>query len=417
MGKLLTDFTAKNTKPPKIGRLEIFDTGSPGLALRVTSEGHRSFVWRGRIKGRPESIRITIGPALALPLKDAREQARKLYLAALNGDDPREQWRSKAAEAKYDFKTVAETYITEHVSKLRSKAGTEAEIRRYLIEPWGKRSITSITADDVAEVVRGILEDGKPTAARIVLSHAKRLFRWAAAPGRARVKANPAAGLSARKDFDLVTVPRQVALSPEHLALIWKAAEKLPYPAGPYFKMLLLSGQRRSEVSGMKWSELDLDREEVWNIPAERMKAGRPHEVPLSPAMVALLKGLQETRGRGDFVFSTMRGERPIGSFGKLKTILDAKIKELAPDTELPAWRLHDLRRTMRTALGAISSIPQDIRELVISHVPSTLVQTYDRHGYRDEKRQALTLWSDRLSQIVNPTPVGENVVTMRAAQ
>ena len=83
------------------------------------------------------------------------------------------------------------------------------------------------------------------------------------------------------------------------------------------------------------------------------------------------MKALREKRGdKGEYVFSTDSGKRPIGNFSKLKGDLDAKIKELAPDAEMPAWRLHDLRRTVRTNLGAIPSIPQDVRELVIAHVP-----------------------------------------------
>jgi integrase len=309
----------------------------------------------------------------------------------------------------------------EKVSKLRSKTDMEGAIRRYLIKPWKGRPAVSITRDDVSEVLRGIIEAGKTTMARLVLSYAHTLFRWAGkdARGKGRLKINPAAGLSAKNDFDITTNKRQVGLGPDHLAAIWKAADATPYPAGPYFKLLLLSGQRRSEVSDMAWSELDLDRDKVWVIPSARMKAKRAHEIPLSPAMLALLLDLREKRGKsGDYVFSTDNGKRSIGNFSKLKADLDAKIKELSPDVVMPDWTIHDLRRTMRTGLGSFQSIPQDIRELVIGHIPSTLIQTYDLHGYRDEKRQALSLWADRVKQIIEPPPEGDNVVQMqRAAQ
>src|SRR5215469_10475511 len=100
----------------------------------------------------------------------------------------------------------------------------------------------------------------------------------------------------------------------------------------------------------MTWSELDLDREGVWNIPSERMKAKRPHEVPLTPEMMELLTQLREHRGRGDFVFSTTSGERPISGFSKVKERLDKSIVEMRGGTEkgpLLAWTIHDIRRAV----------------------------------------------------------------------
>ena len=191
---------------------------------------------------------------------------------------------------------------------------------------------------------------------------------------------NPCIELSAKKDFDIVMEPRQMALSSDHLRAIWDAADQLGDPFGPFFRRLLLSGQRRSEVAEMTWPELDLDRDHVWNIPAARMKAKRPHEVPLSPTMCALLADLRERRGLGDFVFSTTFGQRPISGFSKVKARLDKLIADARSGDELPLlapWTIHDIRRAVRTGLGAIPSIPHDIRELTIAHVPSALVTTY----------------------------------------
>jgi integrase len=271
-------------------------------------------------------------------------------------------------------------------------------------------------------VIRDITEAGKGTQARLVLAYAKRLFRWAAAPARPRgerLRGNPTLALSARKDFDIVPSQRQTALSPDDLRLIWRAAGELGEPFGLFFRMLMLTGQRRNEVADMMWSELDVERDKIWVIPAERMKAKRSQEVPLTPAMVALLTEMAARRGRGDYVFSTTFGERPISGFSKAKARLDKLIVEMhiadvgaeeAQRHPLPAWVIHDLRRAVRTGLGAIPSVPHDIRELVIAHVPSTLVQTYDLHAYRDEKRQALTLWNERLARVVEPPPA-DNVL------
>jgi integrase len=426
MRKQLTAEMIEKLKPPASGRVEIFDKIVPAMALRVTSNGGKSFVVRCRVKGWPNPIRVTIGDATAMKLTDARQEASDVLKACRAGVDPREVRKAKAEEAerqrKSTFAAVAEDFIQQHVVKLRSKKYEEAEIRRHLIAHWGKRSIAGITADDVAERIKAIADNGTPHMARLVLAHAKSLFRWAAAPGRARrtgLRGNPCDGVTA-KDLGISNIPRQVVLSSDHVRLIWKATlewtatDPLGEPFALCIRMLLLSGQRRDEVAGMTWSELYLDRDQVWIIPAERMKGKRAHEVPLSASMVAMLKKMREGRGKGDFVFSTTLGQRPISGFSKAKLALDEKIGELhekerveverhgtdLPKIAFPVWRIHDIRRTMRTGLGAIPSIPHDIRELVIAHVPPDLVRTYDLHGYREEKREALELWAQRLKGI-----------------
>jgi integrase len=420
MRKQLTAAMIEKLAPPAAGRLEIFDAVVPALTLRVTKNGARSFVVRGRIRGQPDPIRITLGDARGMKLSDARQAASGVLRAMQAGIDPREAQKAKAAaageERKNIFAAVAKAFIAEHVVKLRSEKQCASEIRRYLIATWDTRPISTITIDDVAEITRSIANAGKLAQARRVLAHAKRLFRWAAAPGRSRLAVNPTLALSAKKDLDIYISPRQVALSGDHLRLIWNAAKTLGEPFGPFFHMLLLSGQRRSEVAEMTWGELDLDREGVWNIPAERMKAKRPHEVPLTLELAGLLTDLQEHRGGGDYVFSTSLGERPIGGFSKVKGRLDKTIDEMRGDAEkspLPAWTIHDIRRAVRTGLGAIPSIPHDIRELVIAHVPSALIQTYDLHAYRDEKREALRLWGERLAGIVEPPTAACGVLSL----
>jgi integrase len=433
MRKQLTEAMIGKLAPPATGRIELFDAIVPGLALRVSPNGAKSFTVRGRVRGQASPLRITIGDAMAMKLAEARQIASDTLRAMKAGSDPREIKRAAVEATKRElakvererrntFEAVAEAFIAEHVSKLRAERQTASEIRRYLIAAWGPQPITSITDDDVGEVIREIGEAGKTAQARRVLAHAKRLFRWAAAPARPRderLRINPTLALSATKDFDLHPAPRQVALSSDHLRAIWTAADKLGERFAPFFRLLLLCGQRRSEVAEMTWGELDLDRDQVWNIGAGRMKAKRPHEVPLSPPMVRLLTELREHRGPGPFVFSTTFGHRPISGFSKVKMRLDRLIAEARGADGLPVlapWTVHDVRRAVRTGLGAIPSVPHDIRELVIAHVPPALVQTYDLHAYRDEKRQALALWGERLARIVEPPPVG-NVTPLRVVR
>jgi integrase len=163
--------------------------------------------------------------------------------------------------------------------------------------------------------------------------------------------------------------------------------------------------ERRNEIAEMTWYEVDLDNA-LWVIPPERMTGDAAHEVPLPPMAIDVLTSLP--RWTGPFVFSTTGGERPIGGFSKMKLRVDAAMKEpIAP------WRFHDLRRTMRTGLGALP-VPNNVAELCIAHVQPGLHRVYDRHSYRDEKRRAFELWATRVAEIVEPRSPG-NVVRLNA--
>jgi integrase len=134
------------------------------------------------------------------------------------------------------------------------------------------------------------------------------------------------------------------------------------------------------------------------------MKGRAAHEVPLSGLALDIIKSLP--RFTGPFVFSTTGGERPISSFSKAKSRLDAAAPGVAP------WRIHDLRRTVRTGLGALP-VPSNICELVIAHAQPGMHKIYDLHSYRDEKRRALELWAERLRSIVEPSAPG-NVLRLK---
>lgn len=171
----------------------------------------------------------------------------------------------------------------------------------------------------------------------------------------------------------------------------------------------------------MPWSELD-EGESLWTIPAERMKAGLPHEVPL-PAPVLSTIG---TRPQGDepatYVFSTgRRGDAPISGFNKLKLQLDKHILEARQKADPAAkpmaeWRLHDLRRTVRSGLSRLR-VPPHVAERVLAHVPGGIQRVYDRHEYRDEKRQALDAWAAYVDALVNPKPKVTSIEKARQAR
>jgi integrase len=172
---------------------------------------------------------------------------------------------------------------------------------------------------------------------------------------------------------------------------VWTATDQLGYPFGPFVKMLLLTGQRRSEVACMRWDEIAGD---VWTIPPTKTKNKQQHEVPLSQAAMQLIANIPNT---GDFVFMSGRSKagNPISGFSKAKTYLDDHIR--SDGSELDQWGFHDLRRTVRTHMSRIG-VTSAVAERVLNHTPQGVEAIYDRHGYLDEKRMALEAWSNAIS-------------------
>jgi integrase len=148
------------------------------------------------------------------------------------------------------------------------------------------------------------------------------------------------------------------------------------------------------------------------------MKADAAHVVPLSDDALDILKSLPRFES-GDYLFSTTFGKKPVNGFSKAKTLFNkAILKALQTDdvnAKLSDFVIHDLRRTVRTALSAIPNISDLVRELVIGHTRPGLHKVYDQYAYLDEKRFALDAWAARLRTILEPTP--GNVVSLEKAK
>jgi len=156
-------------------------------------------------------------------------------------------------------------------------------------------------------------------------------------------------------------------------------------------RLLLLTGQRREEVGGMRSSEIDLDKA-MWALPGERTKNGLPHLVPLSRQAVELITAQPRHKGR-DFVFG--EGEGPFSGWSRSKKRLDRRCG-------VEAWTLHDLRRSVSTAMNDELGIAPHVVEAVINHVSGEakrgVAGTYNRAQYLKERTLALQAWADHLT-------------------
>jgi integrase len=413
--RLLSDTFVRALKEAPTGtRLHYWDTNVPGFGVRVTDKGAKSYVLYARFPPARVPARRYLGDASKMGLAAARKKARDWVALIAEDKDPGELARKEALAQqraqRTTFAVVAEDWLREAVRGQQRKAReVEADVNREFIPLWGSKPVTDITALDVRDAIKAV-KARAPAQARNLLGYASRLFGWAVAQHAYGLDASPVERLRPR---DLVgrKVVRQRVLTDAELRALWHAAESLGYPLGPMFQMLLLTGQRKSEVAGARWREFDLHKK-LWIIPPERMKGGAAHVVPLVDDVVAILEALPQFT-KGDYVFSTMHGAKPVNGFSKAKAKLDkAMAAELGGNVD--PFVIHDIRRTMRTGLSALP-IPDRVRELVIAHAQPGLHRVYDQFGYLDEKRHALELWSARLHAIVRP-PAADNVLQLHVA-
>jgi integrase len=238
-------------------------------------------------------------------------------------------------------------------------------------------------------------------------------FQWA--EKRGKVPRNPFLGLP----IIPASKARERVLSDAELAEVWAAADTLGYPFGPFFKLAILTMQRRAEVAGIRWSEISDDLG-VWTVPGLRMKNGRPHDVHLSEAAREILRSIPRIDGR-DFVFSTT-GRTPISGISKAKMTLDGAIMNARAEaaekgecklTPLVPWRIHDLRRSGVSTLARLG-FDSIVVDKILAHAPAKLLgvaAVYQRHEFTRERAAALDAWAAHITRTAN-----ENVIPLRGA-
>ena len=398
----LTDLVIKGLRPPKEGRLEVADALCPGLVLRVTPRGVKSFSVAYKVPGeggksstgRPlvgSQHRITLGTWPMLRLKAAREQARG-YLETVDlGHDPREELRDQnLIRHTNTVEAVMRRFIEKDAKRtVASWQRIERCLALHVLPVLGDRPIRDVRRGDVHDLLDAMVEDeGAGTgAAREVRKHLHKMFEWAL--DREIIESNPAHKLK-RNDL----APNKDAgrnLTDAELRAVWAGSGELGYPIGPWLRLLMLTGQRRGEWAEATRSEIGVDRR-CLEVVATRHKSGRDHVVPLVGPAWEIVEGLPVQTG--DYLFSTRAGQVPIGNFSKAKKRLDKLTGPLA------AWRFHDLRVTCETRLAGLG-IVHEVRDAVLGHARPGLQRIYNKHDYADAKRAALDLYAGHLMEIV----------------
>jgi integrase len=443
----ITKRTVDAAEPGK-GDYFVWDGGHKeavaGFGLKVTPAGGKVYVFQYRMT-RPgmtramPTRRLTLGKHGELTPDQARKDAKLLAAQVTRGTDPRQAQHDALAaderasdavkqKARLDtelaFEKVAARWLAEYETGRRPRSYDQAKlvINKHLKPTLEGRPLPAITRSDLQAILDGI-PARQPASRRTVYAYAAIFFGWALQRGE--IAENPLQMMAkppAAKARDRV-------LTDGELAVIWHATAGLGGVLGTFYRVLLLTGQRREEVAGMNWAELDRAAA-TWTIPAIKAKNGVAHIVPLAPAVVneldqlALAKLAKADEKNSDAqrwpksgAVMSIRGAVSISGFSQAKRQLDAKIAESGFDIMKP-WRVHDLRRTMATGFQRLG-IRFEVTEAVLNHVSGArggVAGIYQRHDWKEEKRAALEAWARHVASILHPADKN-NVVPLGTAK
>jgi len=424
---MLTDLGIKKLPLPD-KRKEVPDGKIGGLYLVLQPTGAKSWALRYRVFGTPK--KLTIGPYPALDLATARKRAQEALGDVAGGRDPAAVKQASRAAARVEreaevdrVERVVALFVERHAKpKTKDWRETERMLVKEVAGRWAGRRLSGISRAHVHEMLDEIVDSGRPIRANRVFAAFRKMCRWALSRGI--IDRGPCEGVTA----PTAETPRDRVLSDDEIRLVWRAFESVGWPFGPFAQLLLLTGARRGEVAGMRWSELDDLSARTWTLPAARSKNRRDHVIPLSDAAVRIIEGLPHIGdGKGSLVFTTT-GVTAISGFSHVKATIDRAILEGLKDEaaargENPAetkafepWTLHDLRRTVATNLQRLG-VKLEVTEAVLNHVSGSragIVGVYQRHGYTAEKRKALEAWARRLEAIVSGEFEGKIVAFVR---
>ena len=381
------------------------------MRLRIGTTGVKTFIVRKRVAGRLRNITLgRYGPRLGL--KEAGAKARQIISDIEAGGDPVASVREERAASGPIRGSVRAMFNDYMAAAVREKKRSEKEIERLfaklILPEIGDRLADAMTRGDVTRLVDKIAIERGAVTARHCRSQLSAFYTWAM-PRLDRLPANPC------RDSGRPITPgsRDRVLSEAELRAVWNATEAEHFPSRHMVRLLILTGQRRSEVVEARWHEFDIEGK-LWTIPAGRAKNGREHLVPLSPSALAVLDGMYRIAG-SDLLFpSRSNVEAPASGISKLVSRLVAAVEtEIGEPVE--RWTLHDLRRTMATGLQRLGT-RLEVTEAVLNHVGGSragIVDVYQRHDYLTEKRHAMEMWAADVERIIAGKPRG-NVVAIR---
>jgi len=354
-----TDLTIRNLKPGSY-----FDEKTPGFGIRVGKNRKTWIVIRGR-----ERIRTRVGHYPLLPLADARKKALVLLGTPIDQSPV-----STFAEGRELF---LRTHCAQH-QRERTRKETERLLTKHFAS-LDRKKLSAITTGQISAVLDGLL--GTPSEAQHAFKAARTFFRWAEGRGYGK---SPCTMPAPSKD-----VSRERVLTDDELRRVYQGGTG---QFGQIVRLLILTGQRRGEISTLKREYIDLEKDEI-SLPPEGVKNGRRHTFPIGPMAKKILN---EVPRQGDYLFPARRRETPFTGFSPCKADLDK-------ESGVKDWTLHDLRRTFATGLATLGVAPHVIERL-LNHITGSLspiALRYNKAKYDAEMRDALKVWERHLASIL----------------
>ncbi len=379
-GKLSQKFVDTVARPGRYA-----DKNGTGLLLVVTGAGGRSWIQRTMIAGRQRDIGL--GSARRVSLAAARKVAFSNWCTARDGGDPRVREVVPVAVTFSDGLNAKIDLLRPTWRNPKSEKQWRASLAEHAA-PLMDQALADISTADILAVLAPIWHTKRETAQR-VRQRVKAVLDWAVAQGlRPDNPAGPALSAVLPRSEGKREHFRTVGYQCAGAAVRAVRATGAWWAAKAAFEFLTLTAARSGEVRGAKWSEFDLDAA-TWTVPAERMKANRPHRVPLSPRAIGVLREAAEYRDGSGLVFPAKSG-RPMS---------DSTLSKLCKENAIPGTP-HGQRSAFRDFAAERTSFPREVAEECLAHVnPNRVEAAYRRSDLIDQRRELLNTWAEFLTE------------------
>lgn len=376
-----------------------WDAEMKGFGVRIYPSGKKSFVISYRQAGRKKLM--VLDQYGRITVEQARVLARKRFGEIADFEDPLEIKKAIKKKHKWTVRKAFGEFMRRY-AKQHNKHWQETEriFKSDVLPKYAKVPLDEIKREHIIKILDEITGRGSHIMANRTLASLRKFFGWCVERGI--IETAPTSNIR----MPSKPVSRDLVLMDEEIIAIWGEATKIGYPFGHIIKVLLLTGQRRSEVASMKWKDIDLQNA-LWTLPREDTKSDREHTVPLSSLVVRLIK---DAPNLGGYIFSST-GLRPFENFSRNKDLMDRNIKDIRAQNNCATvrkWRIHDLRRTATSGMARLGISPHVV-EKILNHssgIISGVAAVYNRYEYAEEKRAALTAWDEYLDNMIKNSDI-----------
>jgi integrase len=399
----------------KSERYEQWEDNGKGFGVRVSPSGRKSWIFMYRYEGRAR--RMTLGVYPKVTLADAHSAHADARKSLEKGNDPGSilTVANKEAIQAPTMSQLVDEYIEKWAKPRKRTWKEDARIlNKDVIPQLGRRKSRDIKPREIILVIDKIVERGSPISAARTLRILKKMFSFAVSRGI--LDASPCVAIEPpAKEGN-----RERVLSEEEIKKFWFGLDDALMAEGTriILKLLLVTAQRKGEVTKSEWSEIDFNTG-WWTIPSSKAKNKRTHRVPLTGIAIDLLREAKELAKDSKWVFPSVKNQsitprsisRAIRNNSKKKPKDHPKHKPPYGDFfKFEHFTPHDLRRTAATKMASLRITEHDVSKVLNQTIQTVTNKHYNHYSYDKEKQQALNKWSRKLQSIISGESPGKIV-------